>query len=96
MGWASATGYVMDVWNAVREDVPEQKRPATLAKIVNTFQNGDWDNEEEIVGVWPEAHAALCITDPEWHQLDDGCEAWDDDRRFEEAVRKALAEKGAS
>ena len=90
MGWASATGIVIDVWNAVRERVPEQERPAILAKMMEPFFDGDWDCEDEVIGVWPEAHAALCIAEPQFHELYDDC-GRKDDALFEDAVHKALA-----
>lgn len=66
MGWASGTEVIIDVWNLVREWIPEDKRVAVLAQVIDVFTNHDWDCLEEIEEEWPESKEALKIVYPDY------------------------------
>ena len=66
MGWASGTTVCIDMWNCVREYVPEENRSAALSKLVISLQNQDWDCGYEIEDEWPEAEKALLLAEVYW------------------------------
>ena len=59
MGWASATPIVRQVWEAVREYIPEDKRVEVVKAVMQPFLDHDWDTEGEFASAYPEAMEAL-------------------------------------
>lgn len=47
MGWASATDIVDNVWNIVKEHIPEDQKVKVGLKIVSAFEAEDWDTQDE-------------------------------------------------
>ena len=70
MGWASATPIVRQVWEAVREYIPEEKRVEVVKAVMQPFLDQDWDTEDEFADAYPEAMEALRQLYPRryvWH-----------------------------
>ena len=59
MGWAGGTQVCIDVWNAVRKYIPENKRVQALEKVVEALRDADWDCMYEIEDVWPEGREVV-------------------------------------
>lgn len=61
MGWSSGSGILSDLWEDIREYVPEDKRRALFGKLADIFWNHDCDTLYEIMDDhdWPEVEPAL-------------------------------------
>lgn len=69
MGWAGGSLLISDVWATVKPYIPEEKVTEVLVELIQTFQAGDWDTEDEFVEEYPEALEALKIINPEiWNE----------------------------
>ena len=43
MGWASGSSLLIDVWNEVREFIPEEKRQVVARNVIDRFADMDCD-----------------------------------------------------
>lgn len=68
MGWSGGTEVCVKLWGAVRTHVPEEQRPAVLARVIDVLTDQDWDCVDEIRHEWPEARKALELYDPEFFE----------------------------
>ena len=59
MGWASGEPIIFDVWEAVREYIPEEKRVEVIGKVMKSFFDHDWDTEDDFIDTYPEAQEAM-------------------------------------
>lgn len=51
MGWASGSYLAVDVWDLVRDEIPEEKRRKLAKKIYDMFRNMDadaWDGDSQL------------------------------------------------
>jgi hypothetical protein len=51
MGWASGSYLAQDLWDEIREAIPEKKRKPIARKILSMFMNqdaDDWDNKHNL------------------------------------------------
>lgn len=68
MGWCSGSIMANDVWNIVREHVPEDKRSELARKIIEVFRGGDadcWDPGMAIVDDCDYLHAEVEV----WYEV---------------------------
>lgn len=47
MGWFGGTEIAINVWDSVREYIPEEKRKEVANELIDTLQDQDWDCVEE-------------------------------------------------
>ena len=60
MGWASATQHVLAIIKSAQKNVPDDKaRGALYRDTIRTFQDGDWDTQDEAQGIDPAFDKAL-------------------------------------
>ena len=59
MGWAKGSIVCENIWNRVRDYVPEEDRISVLADIMVVLYDLDWDTEDEVEDLWPEATFAI-------------------------------------
>jgi len=43
MGWSSGTEYVDGVWDVVSKYIPDSDKAAVASRIIDIFEQGDWD-----------------------------------------------------
>lgn len=54
MGWSSGTSLMEAVIVAIQANVPDEEvRYNLYEEIVDAFQDADWDNLDEVVGIDP-------------------------------------------
>jgi hypothetical protein len=71
MGWASASGLVEDITNAFIEYEETKDRKAFFAAVVKTFEDGDWDTQDEVMGIDDDLDAVIKELHPDWYNDDD-------------------------
>jgi hypothetical protein len=71
MGWASGGQLFIETWQAAREGIPEEKRVAAAKRMITSFEERDWDTQDEAEGIWPEVDQALRELHPAWYEDDD-------------------------
>ena len=48
MGWSGGTEIAQGVWNAVKDYIPDNKKPEVATEIVDVLEDQDWDNLYEV------------------------------------------------
>lgn len=62
MGWGRGSEVFQDVYNEIREYIPEYKRVYVCSRIILSLQKMDWDSEDDFDNSdWPEYEEALRI-----------------------------------
>jgi hypothetical protein len=59
MGWAGGSGLAADIWDTVREYIPEEARKKVARKIVDLFENEDCDTMPEAELLWKDSRKRL-------------------------------------
>jgi len=69
MGWASASSIVQVIIEAVQKHVPDETARREIYKpIIEEFEAGDWDTQDECEGQDPAFDAALRDLHPRWYE----------------------------
>lgn len=66
MGWASGSSLMNDVIQAIRGHVPPGPRREIYGKLIDSFEDMDWDTQSECLGHDPVFDAALADRHPDW------------------------------
>lgn len=61
MGWCSGSHICEDIWNRVREHVPEEKRAQILGEMIDIFSDHDADCWGEVLEDCPEFEEAMKV-----------------------------------
>lgn len=63
MSWSGGLTVCINVWNEVREFIPENKRSKKLSDVIKILEDLDWGNpgelKYEVGNDWPELDEAL-------------------------------------
>ena len=107
MGWCSATEYVDGVWELVKDHLPADKKAEIGKAIVEIFEAGDWDcqNESDMVNELMELDDEFYLemsgfndgwvdNEEELREELEGCE--DDKEKIERLVKVWKANKTAT
>jgi hypothetical protein len=69
MGWARGSKLFSEVISAVRAHAPDEGvRKALYIKLIDAFEDFDWDTQDECVGEDPAYDEALKELHPEWYE----------------------------
>ena len=75
MGWSSGTSLVKKMIDIIQENVGDpDKRFYMYIDLINAFEDHDWDNVDEAMGLDPEFDRAAKQIHPDWDW------EWDEDQ----------------
>lgn len=68
MGWASGSYLMNDVIRALQQEVPDDAvRERIYVRLIDAFENDDWDTQDECRGRDKAFDAALKNAHPDWY-----------------------------
>lgn len=69
MGWASGSGLFSDVITAIKPAIKDEVRRKELyKKLIQSFENADWDTQNECEGEDRAFDNALKELHPDWYE----------------------------
>lgn len=71
MGWASGSGLICDIAEAMKKLGTAKQRIPVYEAIVSAFNEMDWDTQDEATGVDPALDVVLLSERLEWLDEDD-------------------------
>lgn len=69
MGWASGSRLADDIWDIVKDHLPEKKKKKLAKKIIEVFENMDCDTIMETDMFFDAFPESQTWTDEEWDQF---------------------------
>jgi predicted GTPase len=70
MGWCTGSYICDDIWQKIRDYIPEEQRVQILADMISRFSDEDADCWNDVMHNAPEYREALILADLE-HYLED-------------------------
>lgn len=71
MGWGSGSSLFSDIIRVVKKEVPDQTvRERIYFELISSFEDGDWDTQDECIGEDVAYDYALRRLHPEWDHDD--------------------------
>lgn len=69
MGWASASGIMNEVIDAVLPEVDDNEARKRIYKpIIKVLEDGDWDTQDESLGIDPAFDELMAEIHPGWYE----------------------------
>lgn len=71
MGWSSGSRLFNDLISVLQSEIQDEtKRKAIYTKLIQVFEERDWDTQDECLGEDPAYDAALMELHPDWYGPD--------------------------
>ncbi len=71
MGWSSGSRLFNDLISVLQSEIQDEtKRKAIYTKLIQVFEERDWDTQDECLGEDPAYDGALMELHPDWYGPD--------------------------